>query len=91
MAEANPPTIQELMALIQTLQGQVAALTQAQANAPDANQGNANPAPVAFANTPGTLGVEEIIDYKTKQGTAIYDKGCKPLDDKASPMDSTCR
>jgi hypothetical protein len=78
MAAANQPTVEELMTLIQNLQGQVAALTQAQANAL-----NANPAPVAFADTPGTLGVEAIIDYKTKQGTAIYDKGCEPLDDKA--------
>jgi hypothetical protein len=84
MAAANPPTVEELMALIQTLQGQVAALTQAQANAPNVAQAkNVNPAPVAFADTPGTLGVDKIIDYKIKQGTAIFDKGCEALDDKA--------
>ena len=36
---ANPPTVEELLALITTLQGQVAALTQA-----NANQGNPRPA-----------------------------------------------
>ena len=83
MAAANPPTVEELMALIQTLQGQVATLTQAQANAPNVAQANVNPAPVAFADTPGTLGVDGIIDYKNKQGTAIFDKCCEALDDKA--------
>mgnify|MGYP006186596973 CR=1 FL=1 len=73
MAAANQPTVEELMALIQTLQGQVTALTQAQAN----------PAPVAFADTPSTLSVDDIIDYKTKLGSAIFDKGCAALDDKA--------
>ncbi len=27
--------------------------------------------------------VEDIIDYKTKQGASIYKRGCQPLDDKA--------
>ena len=78
---AAAPTVEELLALIQTLQGQVAALSAAPP-APVA----AAPAPVApvvFADTPSTLGVDDIIDYKTKQGNAIFERGCSALDDKA--------
>ncbi len=78
---AAAPTVEELLALIQTLQDQVAALSAAPP-APVA----AAPAPVApvvFADTPSTLGVDDIIDYKTKQGNSIFERGCSALDDKA--------
>jgi hypothetical protein len=39
--------------------------------------------PVVFADTPSALGVDDIIDYKTKQGNTIFERGCQALDDKA--------
>jgi hypothetical protein len=78
---ANVPTIEELLALVQTLQAQVNALTAAAPAAPNVIAAPA--APVVFADTPSTLGVEDIIDYKTKQGNAIFERGCQALDDKA--------
>jgi hypothetical protein len=57
----NVPTIKELLALVQTLQAQVTALTAAAPAAP--NVVAAPAAPVVFADTPSTLGVDEIIDY----------------------------
>ena len=78
---ANVPTIEELLALVQTLQAQVTALTAAAPAAPNVIAAPA--APIVFADTPSTLGVEDIIDYKTKQGNTIFEQGCQPLDDKA--------
>ena len=78
---ANVPTIEELLALVQTLQAQVTALTAAAPAAPNVIAAPA--APIVFADTPSTLGVEDIIDYKTKQGNAIFERGCQALDDKA--------
>ena len=78
---AAAQTIEELLALIQTLQAQVASLS-----APPPALVVAAPAPAApvvFADTPSTLGVEDIIDYKTKQGNTIFEQGCAALDDKA--------
>jgi hypothetical protein len=66
---ANAPTMEELVALVQTLQGQVAALTAAAAAAPAPVT---VPAPVAFADTPNVLEVDDLIDYSTKRGSAIY-------------------
>ncbi len=43
----------------------------------------AGAAMVVFANTPQTLGADDLIDYSTKQGSTIFEQGCKPLDDKA--------
>ena len=76
---ANAPTLDELLALVQTLQAQVTALTAAPpiAAAPPA------PTPVVFADTPNVLEVDEVIDYSTKRGSAIYEKGIQALDDKA--------
>jgi len=81
---ANAPTLEELLALVQTLQAQVAALTAATppvaaplAAAPPA------PTPVVFADTPNVLEVDDVIDYSTKRGSAIYEKGIQALDDKA--------
>jgi hypothetical protein len=78
---APAPTIEELLAQIQALQNQVNLLAAAVPAAPAAPAvGNA---PVVFADTPNTLEVEEITDYKTKHGASIYERGCQPLDDKA--------
>jgi hypothetical protein len=82
---AQQPTVEQLLQLIQTLQAEVQTLRTAAANAPAIKAANvpAAPAAVVFADTPSTLGVEDIIDYKTKQGNAIFENGCKALDDKA--------
>ena len=81
----QPPTVDKLLRLIQTLQAQVQTLQTAAANAPNIVAANvpAAPAAVVFADTPSTLGVDDIIDYKTKQGSAIFENGCKALNDKA--------
>ncbi len=83
---ANAPTMEELLALVQTLQGQMAALTAAvaAASAPIAAPAPVTaPAPVAFVDTPNVLEVDDPIDYSTKRGSAIYEKGIQALDDKA--------
>ena len=77
---AQAPTLKELLAQIQALQGQVNALVAAANAAPAAPVAAA---PAVFAATPNTLGVEDIIDYKTKHGLSIYERGCQALDDKA--------
>jgi hypothetical protein len=75
------PTVQDLQALIQTLQAQVQALQNA---APAIQAAPAAAAtPVVFADTPQTLGINDLINYLTKRGQLIYDQGCKALDDKA--------
>jgi hypothetical protein len=75
------PTIAELQALITTLQGQVAALQNA---APAAQAAPAAATTqVVFAETPQTLGVDDLNDYLTKRGKDIYNQGCKALNDKA--------
>jgi hypothetical protein len=38
---------------------------------------------VVFANTPQTLGVDDLIDYLPKRGSTIFKQGCKPLNNKA--------
>jgi hypothetical protein len=77
MATAAPPTPAELQALILQLQTQVATLTPGAATA--------GPAPVAvvFADTPQSLYANDLIKYSTKQGSNIYEQGCKTLDNKA--------
>jgi hypothetical protein len=72
------PTIQELEQLINQLQAQVMALRAAPA-APAA----AATATVVFADSPQTIGVNDIIDYSKKLGKDIYKKECSALDDKA--------
>ena len=79
----NAPTIEELLALVQTLQAQVTALSAAAPAAPAPAAVFAPTVPVVFADTPSTLGVDDIIDYKTKQGNMIFERGCQALDDKA--------
>jgi hypothetical protein len=65
---ATTPTVANLQALITTLQAQVNALLAA---APAA----AAPTPVVFANMPQTLNSDNLIDYSTKRGSSIYEKG----------------
>jgi hypothetical protein len=80
MADRHP-TIAELQALITTLQGQVTALQNAAPAAPAAPA--AATTTVVFAETPQTLGVDDLIDYSMKRGKDIYNQGCEALDDKA--------
>ena len=82
---ANAPTTAELQALIQQLQAQVQALQNAAATAAPAAQVaiTAAPSVVVFADTPQTLGAEDLIDYSSKRGSDIYKQGIAPLDDKA--------
>jgi hypothetical protein len=71
------PTVQELQALITTLQAQVTVL---QKVAPATQAAPAAAATqVVFANLPQTLGDDNIIDYSKKLGK---DKRCNALDDK---------
>jgi hypothetical protein len=81
---ANAPTLEELLALVQTLQAQVATLTAVPlpAAAPLATVPPA-PTPAVFADTPNVLEVDDLIDYSTKRSSAIYEKGIQALDDKA--------
>jgi hypothetical protein len=73
------PTVADLQALIQMLQAQVLALQ----NAALAVQAAPAAAQVVFANTPQTLGINNLIDYWTKLGKDIYSHRCGALDDKA--------
>jgi hypothetical protein len=75
------PTVQDLQALIQALQAQVQALQNAAPAVQAAPAADATP--VVFADTPQTLGIDDLIDYLTKRGQLIYNQGCKALDDKA--------
>ena len=68
-------TTAELQALILQLQSQVATLMSGAAPAGPA------PATVVFADTPQSLYANDLIDYSTKQGSSIYEQGCKTLDD----------
>ncbi len=79
---ANWPTIAELQALILQLQMQVQALENAATAAPIVQAAPAA-AQVVFADTPQTLGAEDLIDYSSKRGSDIYKQGFAPLDDKA--------
>ncbi len=69
------------MAVITALQAQVTAL---QNTAPAATAAPpAGAAPVVFADTPQTLGTNDLINYLTKRGSVIFEHGCKALEDKA--------
>jgi hypothetical protein len=84
---ATTPTVAELQALILKLQTQVLALETAAAAAatvaPAATTTTAAPSVVVFAETPQTLGVDDLINYSTKRGKDIYNQGCEALNDKA--------
>jgi hypothetical protein len=78
---APTPTTAKLMAIITTLQAQIAALQNmapAAAAAPPAGA-----ATVVFADTSQTLGANDLINYLTNRGSTIFEQGCKPLNDKA--------
>jgi hypothetical protein len=79
---ANQPTVAELQALILQLQTQVQALENSATAAPIVQAAPAA-AQVVFADTPQTLGTEDLIDYLSKRESDIYKQGIAPLDDKA--------
>jgi hypothetical protein len=78
---APAPTTAELMVIITQLQAQIVALQNAPPAAAAAPPAGA--APVVFANTPQMLGADDLIKYSTKQGLAIFEQGCKALNNKA--------
>jgi hypothetical protein len=78
---APAPTTAKLMAIITTLQAQIVALQNAAPAAAAAPSEGA--ATVVFADMPQTMGANDLINYSTKQGSTIFEQGCKPLDDKA--------
>ena len=63
---ANQPSIAELQALIQQLQIQVQALKNAAAMVLTFQAAPTAPQAVVFADTPQTLGADELIDYLSK-------------------------
>ena len=67
----------ELHALITQLQAQVATLTSGTAPTGPA------PASVVLMDTSQLLHTNDLINYSTKQGSGIYEQGCKTLDNKA--------
>jgi hypothetical protein len=78
---APAPTTAKLMAIITMLQAQIVAL---QNTAPAATAAPpAGAATVVVSDTPQTLDANDLIDYSTKQGSTIFEQGCKPFDDKA--------
>jgi hypothetical protein len=79
----NQPTVADLQLLIQQLEGWVLALQAAQQAAPNVVTAAPVAPVVTFAVTPQALNAKDLIDYLTKQGSAIFDQGCKALDDKA--------
>jgi hypothetical protein len=83
---ATIPTIADLQALIQQLQAQVllALETAAATVAPTVLAATtAATSVVVFADTPQTLGVDDLINYSSKRGSDFYKQGIAPLDDKA--------
>jgi hypothetical protein len=78
---AAAPTTAELIDIITQLQAQIVALQKAAPAAAVAPP--ACVATVVFANTPKTLGANDLIDYSMKQGSAIFEQGCKAPDNKA--------
>ncbi len=78
---AAASTTAKLLAIITQLQVQVNALQNAAPAAAAAPPAGA--APVVFADMPQTLGANDLIDYSTKQGSAIFKQVCKALDNKA--------
>jgi hypothetical protein len=78
---APTTTTAKLMAIIATLQVQIVALQNVAPSATAAPQ--AGTATVVFADTPQTLGTNDLIDCSTKRGSTIFKQGYKPLNDKA--------
>ena len=88
----QPPTTAELAQQVADLTNLVTNLTNAVATivpavgAPPGGAGTATgTAPTAtFAKSPGLADVDQLIDYKTKRGTALFEQGSKAL---ATPFD----
>ncbi len=80
MAAAAPTNV-KLMAVIAQLQVQIFALQNAAPTAAAAPP--AGTAPMVFADMPQMLGADDLVNYSTKTGSAIFEQGCKALDDKA--------
>jgi hypothetical protein len=82
---ATVPTVTDLQALILQLQNQVTALINAAATAAPAAPAATTAATTAvvFADTPQTLGAEDLIENSSKHGSDIYKQGISALDDKA--------
>jgi hypothetical protein len=81
---AAAPTTAKLTAIITQLQGQILALQNmapAAAAAPPAGA-----APVVFADTPQTLGANDLIDYSTKKGQPFLSKDAKHSTTRHIPM-----
>jgi hypothetical protein len=78
---AAAPTNAKLMAIITQLQAQVNALQNVAPAAAAASPAGA--ALVVFADMPQTLGTNDLIDYSMKRGSAIFEQGCKALNDRA--------
>ncbi len=64
---ANQPTVAELQALILQLQTQVQALENAATAVPIVQAAPTAPQAVIFADTPQTLGAEDLIDYTSNK------------------------
>jgi hypothetical protein len=79
----NQPTVADLQLLIQQHKGRVLALQATQQAAPNVVAAAPVAPVVTFAVTPQALNAKDLINYSTKQGSAIFDQGCKALDDKA--------
>ena len=67
---APTPTTAELMAIITTLLVQIVALQNLALAAAAASPAGA--ATVVFANTPQTLGTNDLINYLTERGSTIF-------------------
>jgi hypothetical protein len=78
---AAAPTTAELMAMMSQLQAQIVAFQNAAPAAAAAPPAGA--ASVVLANITQMLGTDDLIDFSTKQGSAIFKQGCKALDNKA--------
>jgi hypothetical protein len=68
---APTPTTAKLMAIITILQVQIDALQNAAPAAAAAPP--ASTATMVFADTPQTLGANDLIDYSTKRGSTIFE------------------
>jgi hypothetical protein len=81
---AAAPTNAKLMAIITQLQAQAAALQNAAAAAAAAPPAGA--APVVFADTPQTLGTDDLINTLLKEGQPFLSKGAKHSTTRHLPM-----
>ena len=77
-APSNAELAQQIAQLAQVVTNLAAAV---QAGNPAAGTA---PTPVNFATSPGTADVDQLIDYSTKRGSALYEQGVREL---ASPFD----